>query len=810
MANWAVVIGIDEYWKETVCLKGAVGDALRMREWLLDPAGGNVPDRNLFLVLGPRPGRPVPAGIDHQPATKDRIVEVINRLWQKSGGEGERLFVFFAGHGLSMRVALNKYEHALIASDFNYVLADKSLEVGSLLAFFKSTAFQDQFFFLDACRNLPDDEFEIGRMPNPPKRDFTKPEPQQFVMYATSPGVKAQERKFEAGEGGVFTDALLAGLRGEGRAKRYDANRDLHVVRWDALFDHVKRAIEARKIGFGEGSHLIQVPREAGERGVAGRSADPELAVLDPATFAAEPLRIVLEPDAVVPSALVSVIDPSDPLSATSLGGLAGQPDPLPLPPRPYAVAAQAKGFRAKRRSWLVELYAPSEVRVDFDEDPDAPAPGPRGPTRGPGGGSGSGGPHFRPKPLYGSIHARTADPLAIVEILDLSGKVLASGHGRVELADRPPGLYVARVRTLSGHSRDDTIELPPGETVEVDLAPPPTETTPLLLDTMNASGIFIDGNDGLRVSEALDGIAAGDMGTVLTLSAIRATFGDAISWGHRLGGVGLRNVGHLFPADVPSAIYIACADELRAPGGTSRLAAFEIGVFKDGRQLSGGPVDLLGVPGIGEAGLGVDAGLHHVRLSAPEQPLVDLVVHALPRHMTLLVIHGREDGEILILEHSVPLDVGDDPALLVEARDIDLLQRSLLYDRPGLAGDPERLVRARQPVGRLIGCDLALRSGNVALSEAVAGDLAGVFPLWSDPLVVRGETALARADEAGAIDAYRRALALGPPGYAPLLARLSVAAQRHELEGEGRAALDAAVGRRVPGVLWTAFRHDD
>ena len=53
MASWAIVIGVDRYWLPQNCLGGAVRDALRMRDWLLDQKGGRVPRRNLSLLLGP-------------------------------------------------------------------------------------------------------------------------------------------------------------------------------------------------------------------------------------------------------------------------------------------------------------------------------------------------------------------------------------------------------------------------------------------------------------------------------------------------------------------------------------------------------------------------------------------------------------------------------------------------------------------------------------------------------------------------------------------------------------------------------------
>ena len=127
--NWALVVGIDKYWSDGAALHGAVRDALRMREWLLDGAGGGVPAEHLVLALAPRDDeRP---DLPFVEATKDRIMIAINDLLSMSGGKGERLFFFYAGHGLTARVD-NRDENALVASDFNAVNTDNSIALRSL------------------------------------------------------------------------------------------------------------------------------------------------------------------------------------------------------------------------------------------------------------------------------------------------------------------------------------------------------------------------------------------------------------------------------------------------------------------------------------------------------------------------------------------------------------------------------------------------------------------------------------------------------------------------------------------------------
>ena len=199
---------------------------------------------------------------------------------QLSGGKGERLYFFFAGHGLTTRVS-NRDESALLATDFTSVNTDHSIALRSLWEFFETTQFDDQFFFVDACRNVPPwgegAEFELGRWTLPRTRDPGMPPVQQFILYATSPKLKATEVRDEPGEEhGAFTAALLDGLRGAGAAKAWSWERQCYEVRWERLADYVKKRVETRGAQGrrdAEGA-LLQIPQDTGSRGVAGRERD--------------------------------------------------------------------------------------------------------------------------------------------------------------------------------------------------------------------------------------------------------------------------------------------------------------------------------------------------------------------------------------------------------------------------------------------------------------------------------------------------------------------------------------------------------
>ena len=57
MATWALVIGVDKYWVKEASLRGAVRDALNVRQWLIE--SGSVPEGNITMLLAPD-GTPVP------------------------------------------------------------------------------------------------------------------------------------------------------------------------------------------------------------------------------------------------------------------------------------------------------------------------------------------------------------------------------------------------------------------------------------------------------------------------------------------------------------------------------------------------------------------------------------------------------------------------------------------------------------------------------------------------------------------------------------------------------------------------------
>ncbi|HEX8139497.1 MAG TPA: caspase family protein [Pyrinomonadaceae bacterium] len=370
--NRAIVIGIDKYEVKDWRLKGAVRDALEVRNWLLRPDGGNVREQEMFLLLSPLDTSSIPSGLTYYPADSSTIVEAIDRVVKESGGEAERFYFYFAGHGLTHRYA-NRYEEALAASDFTALHTDQSLEIDSILHFFRATQFKDQFFFIDGCRDIPWDEdkepeFMTGRYPRPKRINFRLPPVQQFVMYATSLGLRAAEvPDADKRERGAFTSAVLNGLEGYGKAKVWDSGRQKYLVRWETLFEYVKDEVSKIKdlVIDARGNKHIQVPQQGGgQRGTPGRDSNPIITFIPDNKIKDETLEVYVDPSVIASSAEVSVRrDDKEFGKETRITNL---PVSFTLKPREYSVYASAPEHLPKEELWPVPLYYSQDLTVNL------------------------------------------------------------------------------------------------------------------------------------------------------------------------------------------------------------------------------------------------------------------------------------------------------------------------------------------------------------------------------------------------------------------------------------------------------------
>lgn len=211
-SDFALIIGIDKYGSATSLkeLNGAVRDAEAFKEWLITSAG--VDEKRITMMTSDEGGT-IPRLLD--------IVAEVEKLYNRSPNSeepiGRRLYIFLAGHGIGPGLD----EAGLLAADTSNVT---KYFPGRLYAnLFRGKAlFEQVVLCMDCCR---DEDADV----QPPYFPFNRKTAGKLVnnvkqcyVFATGFARKSRERDFGGRVHGVFTYALLEGLKrgavdGDGR-----------------------------------------------------------------------------------------------------------------------------------------------------------------------------------------------------------------------------------------------------------------------------------------------------------------------------------------------------------------------------------------------------------------------------------------------------------------------------------------------------------------------------------------------------------------------------------------------------------------
>ena len=794
MASSALVIGVNAYADPKIPdLRGAVSDALEMREWLCEAGGAGVPEENVALLLSPADQR----GANAVEATTDNIIQATWDLVERSGGEGERFYFYFSGHGLSAWIN-NSEENALVAADFTDVLTTNSCSLRSLREFFETTQFHDQFFFVDACRNIPWEgrDFEIGKWTRPRPRNPGKPPVQQFSLYATSPGLKARELREAGNERGAFTEVLLAGIRGEGQAKAWDPETEAYKVRWDRLVDYVKKEMERRRIDVSDAvaRDVFQTPWKSETGGVAGRDLNPTVVEFPPETkFPEVKLEVFLEPDDVASKAKVAVIDTDlvEPVAAQEkFPGLFASFD---LPPKTYAVRAMAPEYETARARPPVELYEPQRIAMPLSPaagaevalSPDATAAAKNAPGR---------------------LVVHSSDPLAALEVADASGGVLRVGEGQIELSDLRPGFYRARLRVPEGGVIERLVELAPAEVERIQLeAPRPPSTRPVQ-DLIDVGKVEVRADNTVEIDEAAGPVAGARLGTILTLAAAPAAAfpGAAVEHARQLG------LQASVPREAESALYVLAAvtaesrDE--ASEYLSRLAVRAWPLGEPVPEEARPPAPSSSVAGLGELAAAAGARPHWLSLERPGEKPIVYVLALLSKRLTFLLLELQPDGHVRAFQYLPSLEAPPDPQLL---RRLEQIQRVSIGGRLDLGYETAvELASSRwaDPVAGCLAGYLLLRMGRAGELEVPAPDLTRHFAELADSHVLLAEYEAARGAADAAEQAYRKAVEVGVPITGEGVTRLLDGLGEYWIDHPHARILTHVHERYLHGSLWAAW----
>lgn len=748
--RWAIVIGIDGYGGGVPNLSAAVNDAESFYAWATSKAGANVPEENVSLLLGRTAGDPDRDERDRVP-TKDSIMSAIDETMRKSNGTGEALYFFFSGHGVTSTYA-NREESALATSGFDERHTDETLAVRSIAEFFETTQFKDQFFFIDACRNKPQRHVsEIGKWSIPRRRDPGQPPVQQFILYATSPGREAEETGWPGEAAGAFSSVLMDGLEGKGRAKAWSWERNWYEVRWEALATYVKIRMEQRRekpSSTGESRRAIQVPQDAGSRGVDGRDRDARLASLPRRGVDGLELKLELranQDDEVEVVVLDAIGEPvARALRVTDSSYT------FTLPPRTYAVRASTAGGRVGRLPLPVQLY-------DDDDDPKGQgftaeiewqAPGERDEE-----GEGD-----------GRIAIRSPDPLAVADIREETGRVIGVATYK-QACEASPGFY--RVRAV-GPEHDDTGEeclvvLRPGEDKPVKLGAP--APAPHVASLAEALGGRSEPDHVVPVKGA-EPAAWAQASTI-----VAAAIGAALQGDEALPSLGMETPAAALERGNGVALYAVAGD-----GNTRGLEGLRARVWPAGLVVPEHATPLR------PSAAGIAAVFEVCETPMPHWLSIE-TENAKPTVVALPVLKGRlatviaqVDTDRLRLYQFHPVAGPAESSTTGRLRRLEHLQRLLLGGRlDGAVNLAEELAgqAGGDPFAGCVAGYVLLRLGRREGLGDLASTIITAAPELSDAYVLRGEYEASKQNLEASNQAFADAVAAGIPAFGEGLTRL-------------------------------------
>ncbi|HEX7312949.1 MAG TPA: caspase family protein [Pyrinomonadaceae bacterium] len=862
MANWAIVIGINEYWAPEASLRGAVADALKMTAWLTSQEGGNVPPRNLYLMTNPTPPpltSPLPPGINIRNAEFDTLVQTAVDLVNKSGGKGERFFFYFAGHGL-----VNNHfggESSLAFSDFSPASPHKSVTIPSVREYFGNTAFAEQFFFFDACRNRLDwrRPFKVSDFPFPGEEDPSRLQKvSQCVLSATSPLLRAVEMN----EQGAFTEILLAGLAGASKAKIYDKDADEYVVRVDRLFAYVAEAVQKKEI-------LVTAPPDpplyqrvyAETRNVP---TPPTLARIPRDAIEPVGLNLYIEPDGLWTQTQVKVRVTSEDFDYDEeIVPVTNVPVALPpvVLPKSYIVRAEAAGYQPEQRRWPIDLYEPQtrklklnpmvltggsssgNVEVGGTAEPEvivvaAPPVGAVPPsrplpelapdllgedtTRGVPGGGG----FFRGIEVTAptaTLIAKSSDPLAPIEIYDNKGELKAEGLGEVVADDLEPGFYRARLVTPEGKMAEELVDLSSGEKETVTLDAPSLPNYGLFKEFIERTDFRAsDANNTLHVTDEVGAMATPQLTTLLALAGSVVTY--EYSGGAASADMGLPSFRELTSPYARCGLRVICADEAtHVEGAGDYLSQVSLRFWRQGpseaeRPETEGLIPSRDFVGVGDFAREVEPAAYILELNVPERPPVLFSVAVLPYRLTLVVLHRRADGGIRILSFcpsTLPPTPDETPRdIATKLRRLELLQRFYLADRvhePHALRNAVELLHAKwiDPLAGCLGGYMMLKLGQDNELEVAVNNMRRQYGELPDSHVLAAEFQLSLGTangEALARRSYATALDLGLPVFVEGLLRLASGIERLGINHPRADEVRRVFTSRARNLLWTAW----
>ncbi|HYU31094.1 MAG TPA: caspase family protein [Thermoanaerobaculia bacterium] len=708
----AVIIGIDAYageWR----LEGAVRDALSFARWLV--GRGKLQPADLRLLLAPAVELPPElAGAETRPADNTTILETVTSIVDHPPAEGGRLFFYFSGHGCSAPIRYFDQEPVLIPVDYESprIHFNRLLPLSMIIPeLAKAGVFSEQFFFIDACRDFMPEGLLPGLLTGGGSSTRVYDGPNQYVLYATSPGQKAEERGL-----GVWTRHLLASLQGaHGALVASPAggvdDGPCYQVLFRPLAEFVEGQIreEVKRLHPHDWQQRVQVPQYK----PGPRPQDPVLATFEPAEVAPLKVSILVDPRSVLPSCRLRVLEfrPGGPRFAPlhDFDPPAERPKVLELPINHYKFEGDAGGYRGSTKP--VHLTRSQTVSLELTEVslPQAPESSPRtDPVTGLdeddlraalGRLKGSGGPlafgvteavEEATRSTRGipgasarrgrgadeaSLVLRTADPAARVVLLDAMQQPVGESSGSEKRGVREsrftglaPGLFQAELHLPEGRAGGETVLLEAGERGVLEMTADEVEWP----DHIHSLLRRLDYNEATGYAYPCDLLGAMARPRLVSLLAFAALAAAADGGGRkaRASFARLRRALPLTPfPHMAAGLLVLAGSAVAEPAvgldagrfiGRCRCAVLRPGgeglaVVGRGELRPLGDAEILGAAAEWQLAL-EETGPLVVELRFADFAAARFAVTALPGYQTVLAAAVEEGGAIEVQQHVLPL----------------------------------------------------------------------------------------------------------------------------------------------------------
>ncbi len=231
--TYAIIVGISSY-PSIKPLVYADKDALLFRDFLKTPAGGNVKAENIFCL------------INDSARAADFNVRAYSWLKRKGLKNGDRLYLYFSGHGDAMNednYFFLPYDCAPAKADNNY-LGTGNINMHTVKTLFiKPLTLKgiDVLLIVDACRTneLPGSTEGQQNFTN----YISEQKEGEIIMLSTGAGQVAMESPKVGNGHGLFTYYLIDGLSGMAD-KEGDAADNDGVVSFSELASWVKNKVK--------------------------------------------------------------------------------------------------------------------------------------------------------------------------------------------------------------------------------------------------------------------------------------------------------------------------------------------------------------------------------------------------------------------------------------------------------------------------------------------------------------------------------------------------------------------------------------